>query len=156
MLRGMAGRASMGQDIQVLYVSRAVAAFGRDDLERLWAQCDGGNRTSGVTGMLLYSAGNFAQVLEGPPPAIEVIFGRIQRDARHRDVRLLQNLPISTRAFAAWHMGLLDAGSVRPLDRARLVKAMGELAALPPGDEHRRGVALLARFRDLLPPPDLA
>jgi hypothetical protein len=62
------------------------------------------NRQFGVTGALLFSAGCFAQVLEGPLPGVEAIFERIQCDPRHRDVTVLHFKPIEQRSFAHWSM----------------------------------------------------
>ena len=48
------------------------------------------NSRIGVTGALLYNAGNFAQVLEGPLSSIEQVFEVIQRDPRHSEVVVIQ------------------------------------------------------------------
>ena len=57
-----------------------------------------------VTGALLFSAGSFAQVLEGSLPAVERAFERIQRDPRHADVVVLHVLRSRRRDFADWSM----------------------------------------------------
>ncbi len=57
-----------------------------------------------VTGALLFSAGSFAQVLEGTLPAVERVFERIQRDPRHADVIVLHVLRSRQRDFANWSM----------------------------------------------------
>lgn len=62
------------------------------------------NTRDGVTGGLLYSAGSFAQVLEGPLPAITQAFERIQSDERHSDVTVVQFGPAASRAFGEWSM----------------------------------------------------
>ena len=62
------------------------------------------NARDGVTGGLLYSAGSFAQVLEGPLPAITQAFERIQSDERHSDVTVVQFGPAPSRAFGEWSM----------------------------------------------------
>jgi len=62
------------------------------------------NARDGVTGGLLYSAGSFAQVLEGPLPAITEAFERIQSDERHSDVTVVQFGPAGLRAFGEWSM----------------------------------------------------
>ena len=62
------------------------------------------NAEQGVTGALLYNSGFFAQVLEGPKPAIEKVFERIQRDERHGDVTVLELGESETRDFGGWSM----------------------------------------------------
>ena len=65
------------------------------------------NATVDVTGALMFNAGAFAQVLEGPLRAIEGTFERIQRDTRHGDVTVLQCGPAESRGFSNWSMGFV-------------------------------------------------
>ncbi|RYG68245.1 BLUF domain-containing protein, partial [bacterium] len=65
------------------------------------------NALAGLTGALLFNAGCFAQVLEGPLDAIEATFERIQQDIRHGDVSLLVLEPIAERSFEHWAMGFV-------------------------------------------------
>jgi hypothetical protein len=62
------------------------------------------NSRAGVSGALLFSAGCFAQVLEGPLSAVESIFETIQCDPRHFAVTVLHFRPIETRRFGLWSM----------------------------------------------------
>lgn len=69
-----------------------------------------------VTGALMFNAGAFAQVLEGPQQGVESTFERIQCDPRHGDVTVLQCGPAESRSFANWSMafvGQSDAGRTR-------------------------------------------
>jgi len=65
------------------------------------------NASDGITGALLFNAGCFAQVLEGPLPALETTFERIQQDERHGEVSLLTLEPIAARSFPDWSMGFV-------------------------------------------------
>ncbi len=65
------------------------------------------NQTVGVTGALMFNAGAFAQVLEGPRAGVEATFERIQRDLRHSDVTVLQCGPAENRGFANWSMAFV-------------------------------------------------
>jgi hypothetical protein len=67
------------------------------------------NARAGVTGALMFNAGCFAQVLEGPKAAVEHTFERIQQDERHGDVSILAFGPVPERAFAGWSMGFVGA-----------------------------------------------
>lgn len=62
------------------------------------------NSAVGVTGALMFNSGCFAQVLEGPPSAVEEVFERIQHDDRHGEVVVLECAPVGAREFAAWSM----------------------------------------------------
>ena len=65
------------------------------------------NERDGITGALMFNAGCFAQVLEGPLDVVEVAFERIQQDDRHSEVSLLAMEPIATRSFPNWAMGFV-------------------------------------------------
>ena len=110
------------------------------------------NQRSGITGALLFSDGCFAQVLEGPPDAVEAIFETIQCDPRHCEVTLLSLQPVAERSFGSWSMafGGLDGVSVDPqlgpqgMDQADTILATGA------------GQQLLAALRDVVRRDDLA
>jgi len=74
------------------------------------------NERDGITGALMFNAGCFAQVLEGPLDVVEVAFERIQQDDRHSDVSLLAMEPIAERSFPNWAMGFVGLSD---LDAAR-------------------------------------
>jgi hypothetical protein len=65
------------------------------------------NAAVGVTGALMFNAGCFAQVLEGPKAAVENTFERIQQDERHGDVSVLSFGPVADRSFDRWSMGFV-------------------------------------------------
>ena len=73
------------------------------------AKSQANNARVGVTGALMFNAGCFAQVLEGPPEAVEKTFERIQQDERHGDVSLLGFGPAPARSFPNWSMGFVGA-----------------------------------------------
>lgn len=78
------------------------------------------NALAGITGALLYRAGWFVQVLEGPRDALQAAFERISQDARNDDVAQLALEPIAERRFTGWSMGFADAGMAAGFDPARL------------------------------------
>ncbi len=65
------------------------------------------NVAAGVTGALMFNAGCFAQVLEGPLDAVEAIFERIQQDARHSNVAVIFAGPAAERRFPGWAMAFV-------------------------------------------------
>ena len=74
-----------------------------------------------VTGLLLYNAGQFLQVLEGRELVIERLFEKISADERHANVCRLVAEPIESRLFYQWSMGVLnlELGSVYDQQRFR-------------------------------------
>lgn len=78
------------------------------DLRALIEKSADNNRTAGITGLLLLSGDRFLQALEGPEESVNRLFGRIVRDKRHRDVRLLSFEQIGPVYFDDWSMHLVD------------------------------------------------
>jgi len=106
----------MTQLHRVLYCSRNVIPGATEavaaDVREILAVSRVNNARDGVTGGLLFSEGCFAQVLEGPQDAVEAAFERIQCDARHSEVVVLQNGPIPKRDFPDWSMAFAGADAV--------------------------------------------
>ncbi|AWN36002.1 BLUF domain-containing protein [Methylobacterium radiodurans] len=65
------------------------------------------NAAVAVTGALMFNAGAFAQVLEGPREGVETTFERIQCDPRHGDVTVLQCGSVEERTFVNWSMAFV-------------------------------------------------
>lgn len=83
------------------------------------------NARMDVTGALMFNAGCFAQVLEGPRAAVEDIFEQIQQDERHGDVSLLAFGLTPARAFERWSMGFVGASVNDAARYGALVKESG-------------------------------
>jgi len=91
--------------IRLTYASTATAGFSPENLLALLKTCRANNDTNDITGILIYSHGTFFQVLEGDQAAVESTFEAIKKDKRHKDVTLLEKLPITERLFPYWSMG---------------------------------------------------
>ncbi len=96
---------------QLVYYSRnevsADDAGFAAEIDSILAASQRNNAATEVTGALLFNAGVFAQVLEGPRDAVEATFERIQCDERHGDVSLLALEPVAARSFPNWAMGFV-------------------------------------------------
>lgn len=57
-----------------------------------------------VTGALLFTGQHFAQIFEGPPEYIHMLMTSIFNDSRHRNVKVVDTRPISSRQFPDWQM----------------------------------------------------
>ena len=91
--------------LSLLYSSTAVEPFDDAQLHDLLEQSRESNARHAITGMLLYRAGRFFQVLEGPEPEVRALAERISRDPRHSGMRVLFDEPVAERGFAEWTMG---------------------------------------------------
>ncbi len=97
----------------LMYASIATQPFNEEELAELLRQSRASNKLHSITGMLLYSDGNFFQVIEGQRTAIEELFQKLLRDKRHTQVTLIIQEPISRRYFADWSMGF---SNIAPAD----------------------------------------
>lgn len=107
----------MNKDLyRIVYCSRNLIRYGNpsaitQELQAILTKSRTNNQKAGITGALIYSAGSFAQVLEGPLQSIERTFEVIQRDSRHSDVTVVQIGPIDQRQFAEWAMAFAGNNS---------------------------------------------
>lgn len=90
--------------IHIVYMSRAVRPLSDQDLQLLLDQCRNDNARRQVTGVLFYSHGNIAQLIEGEREVLEPLFEKISRDGRHSNVVKLVDKPIGMRSFPDWSM----------------------------------------------------
>jgi hypothetical protein len=89
----------------LVYASRALAPFDDRELLTLLESARARNSAHGVTGMLVYAASSFLQLIEGESDAVQVIWDHIRVDPRHTALRVLQDGPTRDRLFGEWSMG---------------------------------------------------
>ncbi len=129
------------QLFRVLYCSRNCIASGsaqqNEEIQDILTAARANNQQENVTGALLFNSGFFAQVLEGPQPGVERIFEKIQQDARHGNVTVLESGKTSTRDFPDWSMAYVrppsedqSVGIAAALDQAMIYPEAGCQAVL--------------------------
>lgn len=97
--------------VRLLYASRAIDT-NPEAIDTILAQSRHFNPASGITGILCYGGGIFLQAIEGGRNAINELYGHIQKDARHKDVVLLQYEEITERRFSGWTMGQVNMAKI--------------------------------------------
>ena len=133
--------------LSLTYLSSAVDPFGPEDLRRLLLAVRTKNEELGITGVLLYSDGNFVQTLEGPGAAVKETFARISADPRHRGIVEAWREEIEQRAFPDWSMGFRELSA----DEAASLPGFNNYLSLI----RRIDVRLRARVHRRGVPPDL-
>jgi len=93
----------------LIYTSVAVAALDPPTMKSILEFARINNAKRSVNGMLLLSAGNFFQVLEGDEHVVDEVFATIAADPRHKRVTKIIDEPIAKRDFADWSMGFAEA-----------------------------------------------
>lgn len=92
-------------DLQALvYVSTAAHQLSQTEIAHLLERARARNAKEQVTGVLLYSHGNFMQYLEGPAEGLGRVYERIVADPLHHGIIELVREPIREREFADWTM----------------------------------------------------
>ncbi|MDP2769915.1 MAG: BLUF domain-containing protein [Giesbergeria sp.] len=97
--------------VRLLYASRAVDTSAAA-IEAILMQSRQHNPGCGITGILCYGGGVFLQAIEGGRPAVNELYGHIQRDPRHKDVELLHYEEIAERRFGGWTMGQVNLSKI--------------------------------------------
>ena len=133
--------------ISLLYVSRAVLQAGREDrqLADILATAEARNPAAGITGALMHMGGCFAQVLEGDGPPLNQLMIDILRDRRHREVRIIEVVPIAQRRFGGWSMAWVPPA---PGPRSFLEALAGAGADAQTGEAAAALIDYMSRFAE--------
>ena len=117
------------------------------EIQSIMAVSNARNAAASVTGALLYTGARFAQWLEGDEAAVRDIMASIERDARHRDLVILEQCPAVARRFSEWSLvylghstfasatvrrALAERDAADGFARHSLVKLLQELARSSP------------------------
>lgn len=92
---------------QIIYCSRNAERMLHAQVHELVEQARTHNATNGVTGILVFNSQYFLQVIEGMPDAVDALYERIQRDARHAQVQTIIEQHTGTKHWQSWSMGLV-------------------------------------------------
>ncbi|SDF20905.1 Sensors of blue-light using FAD [Pricia antarctica] len=90
------------------------------------------NVERGITGCLVYYNRRFIQILEGNQQTLQECYQKIQKDSRHRQVRIIAENAVEKRTFSEWGMAYF------PIDENNVNHS--EL------EQFRRNLKLLADF----------
>jgi len=131
----------MTQLIELTYVSEPAQEMSFLGLMRLLYHSYLRNASAGVTGALIFENNRFGQVIEGPRAQIEDLWGKIQKDTRHKNIHLVESKPIKQRSFSKWTMVFQGSEEV--------AKKLPEIAVAVEAVDFPTGHQLLLALRDL-------
>lgn len=83
----------------ISYVSSANKNLSEKEIGEILSSSEEYNNKENITGLLLFSEGNFFQVLEGEKEKVKKLFSIIKNDNRHTHVIKLFETPIHKAAF---------------------------------------------------------
>lgn len=91
---------------KISYLSIASAAHHlvEADVREICAVAGLHNARAGITGILTFHTGKFAQILEGPENELRDLMQRIAFDPRHHSLKVTMDRAIAARQFDEWSM----------------------------------------------------
>ena len=92
---------------RIFYISQSL--IEPTELPLLLKQANEANAKIDVTGVLMFTGGCFAQVIEGPTPTLQALMARIEADRRHCRVQRLLDDDVPARRFGDWHMAFIES-----------------------------------------------
>ena len=93
---------------RLIYSSEAAPGLAAAELEVMLAESRVRNRAHCITGVLVFVEGAFLQILEGEKDAVLDLMQRIERDSRHRGIKVFYEEAVEERAFTSWSMAYLS------------------------------------------------
>lgn len=90
---------------RIAYVSRPRPNLSLVEIPRIVAACRRNNALDSITGVLLFTGLEFAELIEGEPQAAEQVWTRIRQDERHGDIDILFDERGPERWFTDWRVG---------------------------------------------------
>ncbi|MBQ0736432.1 BLUF domain-containing protein [Aquimarina celericrescens] len=87
----------------ISYVSTVNPDLSNTDIAKLMDHVNVHNNTIGLTGILIYSEGNFFQVLEGEEEIVKRMFERIKKDSRHYNIIKMLDKEMNDHSFSEYH-----------------------------------------------------
>ena len=111
---------------RIAYASIPRPDLARIELPRVIASARNNNELNGIGGVLVYTGADFLHVIEGPPPAVALLWERIRRDHRHRAIGKFHD----DVAAEAWYPEF-RVGYLRDDESIRRIAAWRELCIAP-------------------------
>ncbi|WP_324680062.1 BLUF domain-containing protein [Hymenobacter sp. GOD-10R] len=133
---------------QIIYMSTASWSMTDAELAQLLRQAQQGNERGGITGALVYSNGQFMQIMEGEQAALEELYAQLGQDRRHQGLFKLADRPIPVRRFSEWSMGF-QVVSPAAFEQLRGYVAPAQMAQQLP-DLGAADSLFIDRMRDLI------
>jgi hypothetical protein len=120
----------------LLYVSRVAV-----DPDRLaWTLADiqtvsvARNTAADITGLLIATPRYFAQFIEGPHASLDAVMARIMLDPRHREIRIVRDMPARRRVGGSWRLIRFEPGSFEERHVTPLLRRAHEAPDEPSGE----------------------
>jgi len=112
---------------QLVYISEESTAPSPTELLEILKASRANNATLSITGILVYDAGRYFQILEGVEEAITGLFRTISQDDRHNNVKLLYLEKAPARIFPNWTMNMFNLNEDKDKDLTEVKKILSQV-----------------------------
>ncbi|TDN94949.1 FAD-dependent sensor of blue light [Salegentibacter sp. 24] len=92
----------------ISYVSTVNPALSESEIQEALDFSKNWNNDNNITGILLYSQGNFFQVLEGEEELLKELFARIKADQRHHNIITIFQKSIPSVTFDGYQTDFIS------------------------------------------------
>lgn len=98
--------------LRLFFISAATHFKTARELNEIMRASRMRNRAEGVSSLLIYNDGSYAQLMEGPKQAVLNVFERIKKDKRHTGAAIIFQEETDTRITEGWDMQLLPVSKI--------------------------------------------
>lgn len=95
----------------ISYVSSVNPKLTESEIQEVLSFTKKCNNDHGITGILLFSDGNFFQVLEGKTDILKPLFSRILKDSRHSNIMTIFEKEVSQSKFEDYQADFITLNS---------------------------------------------
>ena len=107
--------------LSIIYTSDALEPFDVDSLRELALNAAIKNRELDITGYLFYERGRFFQYIEGNFEVTRNLLKIINKDKRHKIIKVLEQDGLEKRRFPSWHMQYLSMNSLQVVKKESII-----------------------------------
>ncbi|MEO8484975.1 MAG: BLUF domain-containing protein [Betaproteobacteria bacterium] len=97
---------------RLAYVSHPAADLPPTEVSRIIHVSRVNNAGHGLTGVLVYTGTDFAQVIEGRPETVEALWRKLRADPRHHSILSFIDEPAERAWFETWRVSYLADDSL--------------------------------------------
>ena len=102
----------------ITYVSTASPDLNEEETKKLLVSAKKVNVSNGISGIFIYSDGNFFQIIEGEERTVKKLYKRIEQDNRHYNIIKLLDKSIEAFSFESYTSSftiILDKSNIKEL-----------------------------------------
>ena len=103
----------------ISYVSTASSKLNENNIEEILNRSEDKNNKKDITGLLLFSEGNFFQIIEGEEKMVKNLFQKIKEDQRHYNIIKLFEKPIQKESFDGYKCDFIAENAKYDISRLK-------------------------------------